>query len=217
MPPDIALPGAGAAAGPGPLRARMQGPGGYYNLGNVIGLTTGIVAVLLAPRAGEAETAFGAVIAHLAGSAAAATLSLALIIFFISGEVYFRAWRASPPRIALVRLGDLLSAAGALTLAVSLALLGDVALAIVSTVLLAGGKLGSAAMPRAEWIVSPPGLPTFDPFRWSVILSRLPAILGLVGAIFLASAPLGVTAQQSILLGCYLLWLRADWLLLRIG
>ena len=104
-----------------------------------------------------------------------------------------------------------------MTLAVSLALLGDIALAILSTVLLAGGKLGSAAMPRAEWIVDLPGLSKFDPFRWSVILSRLPAILGLVVAIFLASAPIGVTLQQSILLGCYLLWLRADWLLLRIG
>lgn len=203
--------------------ARMRGPGGYYNLGNLIGFVTGVTQVVLSRGAapGVADTLALGLRDHFLGSPAAAALSVAMVIFFISGEVYYHAWRADAgPNLARVRLGDLLSTFGALALAVSLVLVGNVLLAVTSTVLLAGGKLGSALMPKASWILRVPGLPPFDPFRMAVVASRLPAFLA-IGVVLLspviAGAPnsAGLLSQQLILLVCYTLWTRADLLLLR--
>ena len=48
-----AAPGASASSA---LRARMRGPGGYYNIGNVLGLATGIGLQLAAmPGSGDAS------------------------------------------------------------------------------------------------------------------------------------------------------------------
>jgi len=205
------------------VAARMRGPGGYYNLGNLIGLTTGIAQVVMSRGAVPGGT--GALVLglrdHFLGSPTATALSLAMVIFFISGEVYYHAWRAvGGANLARVRLGDLLSTFGALALAVSLVLVGNVLLAITSTLLLAGGKLGSALMSGASWILRFPGLPPFDPFRIAVVASRLPAFLAIGVALLsplISGAPTstGVVTQQIILFVCYGLWTRADLLLFK--
>ena len=201
---------------PGPvaggLGARLSGPGGLYNLGNAVALATGVAVVALSPAAGG--SGLDAVARHLAGSPAALAMTSAILVFFAGGEVYHRATsRRGAPDTALLRLGDLVSAAGALLLSVSLWLLGDVVTAAVSTVLLAGGKLGSALSPGGR--ASLPGFPGIDPFRWAVAASRLPALAGL--ALALATGlPALAALQSAVLLGCYLVWLRADLLLLRL-
>jgi hypothetical protein len=205
------------------VAARLQGPGGYYNLGNLTGLITGIAQVVTSRGTvpGGAGTVVVGLRDHFLGSPAATALSVAMVIFFISGEVYHHAWRgAGGPNPARVRLGDLLSTFGALALAVSLVLVGNVLLAVTSTVLLAGGKLGSALMPQASWILRVPGLPAFDPFRIAVLASRLPAFLAIGVALLSplisgAPASTAVVTQQVTLLVCYGLWTRADLLLFR--
>ena len=62
------------------LRARMKGPGGYYNM---------------------------AVIEYFAGSHGTVALTLATLVFFWGGEAYHRAWaRPDAPDPALNRVGD---------------------------------------------------------------------------------------------------------------
>lgn len=203
------------------LRLRMQGPGGYYNLGNIIGFVVGAAQALLADRPAEADASlFAAMGEHLAGSSSAVALSVAMVLFFASGEVYHKAWETSrQPRIRLVRLGDLLSAIAALVLCVSLVLVGNVALGLLSSALLVGGKLGSAFMPSASWIIRPPYTPPFDPFRIAVVASRLPALLAisvvLVTSLVSGAQSPDVLLQQLTLLVCYGLWLRADLMLFR--
>jgi len=205
------------------LAARMNGPGGYYNLGNVIGFVVGAKQAVLAGGSssdGTAAAPLAQLGAYLAGSPSAVALSTAMVIFFVSGEVYFKAWReADRPNLTLVRLGDLLSTIAGSVLCVALVLVGTGALGLASTVLLVGGKLGSALMPTASWIVRPPGLPAFDPFRVAVVASRIPALFGIAGALawsVVATADVpGDLVQQVTLLVCYALWLRADLLLFR--
>lgn len=200
----------------------MQGPGGYYNLGNPIGLVSGLVQAIVggAANAGEAAGPGAGIQDHVLGSPAAVALSMATILLFIGAELYHQAWRAAAGTDpALLRCGDLFAAFGALALAVSLACVGNVALALTAAVLHAAGRLGSVLMPRAQWILRAPGLPPFDPFRIAVVASRLPAVLAIAFALFppvLAGtpAPADVATQQAILLPCAL-WTRADLLLLR--
>jgi hypothetical protein len=206
------LPARGLAA---ELRARMAGPGGYYNLGNALGLVMGLGTEITAASSGS-QTA--ALVGYFAGTAGSTALTLATLVFFFSGEVYHRAWagRQAPDR-GLNRLGDFLSGVGAIALGVALFLFGEPLLAATSGLLHAVGKFGSALHP-AE--VSFPGWPANwpDPFRTAVLASRLPAILA--AAITLSAALSGAAVFASLvapltLLGCYLLWTKADILLFR--
>ncbi|MBM3606438.1 MAG: hypothetical protein FJX25_17450 [Alphaproteobacteria bacterium] len=140
-----------------------------------------------------------------------------MVIFFMSGEAYFKAWRdPARPYLGLVRLGDALSAVAALVLCISLILLGNVALALASSLLLVGGKFGSALRPGASWVVQLQGLPGFDPFRVAVILSRVPALLTIAAGLAADATSSAVLIQQVTLLICYGLWLRADLMLFRV-
>ena len=202
-----------AARAPGRTALPSLGPGTCYNIGNVIALATGLTAVALSPPA-DAAGPLDALAASLAGSPAAVAMTLAILVFFAGGEVYRRATRGGAVDTRLVRAGDLVSALGALLLSVSLWLLGDIVTAALSTVLLAGGKLGSALSPRGSAAVRVGALPAVDPFRWAVALSRFPALAGLALALLAGLPPL-LALQSAILFGCYLIWLRADLLLLR--
>ncbi|WP_181180598.1 hypothetical protein [Mesorhizobium sp. B2-4-6] len=208
------------------LRARMAGPGGYYNFGNALGLTTGITVQFAAlAQAGGSHgqnTITAAVADYFAGSPGAIALTLATLVFFCSGEIYHRAWaeRRTPDQ-ALNRLGDLLSGLGAIGLGVALYLLGDPLLAATSGLLHALGKFGSA--------YHQPGTPAFigwpgtwpDPFRSAVLASRLPAIAAAAAQSWLAlpateaGGPLSAIAGSTTLLVCYLLWAKADLMLFR--
>jgi hypothetical protein len=83
------------------LAQRVRGPGGLYNLGNALGLASGLalhVAVTLevTTNAGLAHGA-SAVVDYLAGSAGAFSITIAMLIFFWSGERYHMAWANGAP------------------------------------------------------------------------------------------------------------------------
>ncbi|TNC64006.1 hypothetical protein [Rubellimicrobium roseum] len=198
----------------------MAGPGGYYNIGNAIGLLGGLaLAAWNAGGSGEAATAAAG---YLAGSGSAVALTVATLVFFWSGEVYHRAW-ADPdrPDARLNRQGDLLSAIGAVALGISLALLGMPLLAATAGLMHALGKFGSAlhrpgAPPPFGWPTAWPDL-----FRSVVLLSRVPATLAAALALAAGVAGAGPEVIVPALLGpgvlllCNLLWARADLLLFR--
>jgi hypothetical protein len=202
---------------PAPLRglvARLSGPGGLYNIGNVFGLASGI-GLALAAAPGRAS---GAVIAdYLAGSVSAVAITVAMLIFLASGEAYHRAWaHGAPPDAGLTRLGDRLSGWGALALFVGLFLVGEMVLALASGLLHAAGKFGSGLDHPA--IAAVKGRRP-DPFRVAVLVSRVPAMLLLGLALGRAALDPAPAAAELIapasLLFCYLLWARADLLLFR--
>src|SRR6478609_5867353 len=123
-----------------PIAARMEGPGGYYNAGNVIGFAT-TVGLQLAAAAETRQSGIDAVLGSLVGSPAAVGITLASAIFLVSGEVYYRAWRGrTVPDATLNRIGDLLSALGALVLTYGLIQLGQPLLAATSGMLIILGK-----------------------------------------------------------------------------
>ncbi|MER8378346.1 MULTISPECIES: hypothetical protein [unclassified Mesorhizobium] len=195
------------------IRARISGPGGYYNLGNALGLAMGVAMQLATGPEWGAGTLFD----YFAGSGSAVALTLATSIFFCSGEVYHRAWAGRDvPDPALNRRADLLSGLGAIGLGVALFLLGQPVLAATAGLLHALGKFGSAV---SGMIV--PGWPARwpDPFRSAVLASRLPAALAAalsagsaVPEVWSGASPALVTAPLT-LLACYALWARADLLL----
>lgn len=217
------------------LSSRLRGPGGYYNIGNLIGLGSGLTLQILSMRAApEPWAGLGdAVTVYFVGSPGSTALTLAMLVFFCAGELYHRAWMGSDhsPNIKLNRLGDFVSGVGALLLAVSLTFFGDLWLAITSTVLLAGGKFGSALSPAQGWPVRIESAVRrgtteslkFDVFRMAVVMSRVPAIcallllllllLGLLATAMSGSAFGPGEIQSAILLLCYALWTRADILL----
>jgi hypothetical protein len=200
--------------------ARLVGPGGYYNIGNAVGLAMGIgLQVGSTPAQGAGiVAATDAALVYLAGNAAATALTLATAVFFWSGEVYHRAWAyGSPPDPALNRRGDLLSGVGALILFVALLSLGHVMLAATAGLLHAIGKFGSGWKwrPLPWWRSTWP-----DFFRTAVLASRAPAFvattieLAHVVATSDASTPWSALLTPLTLLVCYALWAKADLILL---
>src|SRR5258708_625983 len=120
---------------------RFPGPGTLYNAGNGLGLIVGL-AIALARDTGSSTRA---VANYFAGDSAAIALTIATLTFFVSGRTYDRAWRsAGAARSGLVRLADGISGIGAIVLGISLALVTQPALAVISATLHAVSKLGSA-------------------------------------------------------------------------
>jgi hypothetical protein len=195
---------------------RLKGPGGYYNVGNLLGLATGL-AVQLAQAPAETGAA-GAIGNYLAGDVSGIMLTIATLVFVASGEAYHRAWaHGSPPNVALNRLGDLTSGIGALALGVGLLTLGQPILAATSGLLHAIGKFGSALYrPKRATIYDWPWI-----FRAVVIESRLPAMLAAVvelarvaPALF-EDTEIAPAVTAATLLVCYFLWAKADFMLLK--
>ncbi|MFO1106513.1 MAG: hypothetical protein U1E34_10460 [Amaricoccus sp.] len=202
---------------PDRIRARMAGPGGLYNIGNAIGLFGGLALAVLGAQASEGASLSGGLRAgyeHLAGSWAALSISLAMLIFFWSGELYHRAWAGgAPPDLRLNRRGDLLSGYGALALGLGLLLFGEPLLAATAGLLHAFGKFGSA-------LHGPSAGGWRDPYRVAVLVSRGPALALALAALVAALAlpegvPLAAIAAPALLILCYLIWARADLMLLR--
>ncbi len=199
------------------LKIRLRGPGGLYNLGNAIALATGISVQLASvrPGSGYLET----IESYFFGSPGATWLTFAVLVFFVGGEVYHRAWVGrAVPDLRLNGLGDLLSGIGALLLTMALAHTGDILLAIVAGTLLAGGKLGSAALPSLR--LKPKLENSCDRvMRASVVASRLPSILALGVELFtlsLSGMLWSTGIMPGVMLLCVLIWMAADILLLRI-
>ena len=200
-------------------RKRLAGPGGYYNVGNAIGLAMGIGLQVGAVPGAEVQTAAAAAWDFLAGNAGAVALTLATAVFFWSGEAYHRAWaHGAPPNDALNRRGDLLSGIGALFLGVALLSLGQPLLALTAGLLHAVGKLGSAWRWR-----SIPGWPSDWPnvYRSAVLASRVPAIIAAAYELLWILGTFGPFTPWSALLTpltllvCYAVWCKADLMLFR--
>jgi hypothetical protein len=204
------------------LRERLAGRGGLYNVGNALGLAGGL-AIAVAGAGGTGgptlESGLDAVLDYLAGSASSVAITLAMVIFFVGGEAYHRAWaRSFPPDPRLNRRGDLLSGCGAIVLGIGLALLGEPLLALTAGLLHAIGKFGSAldgSAARRLKRLRP------DPCRTVVLVSRLPAIALVLATLFAAAAGGRIepseVATAALLLVCYLLWSAADIRLFRSG
>ena len=196
-------------------RARLAGPGGYYNLGNALCLATSIAIPALTER-GPGSGMLAAVVRSLVGNPEATALTAATVIFFWSSEAYHRAWlEGSPPDQRLNRRGDLLTGIGCVVFAAAMLGFGLPVL-VAALAVQAAGKFGSAA-----GLTTLPGWPASwpDPFRTAVLASRFPAIAAagteLAG---LASLPAGDVAWPAVLvpltlLISYALWVRADLLL----
>lgn len=188
------------------LRARLQGPGGWYNVGNVLGLATGLGVQVAASQPGEGGWA---TLDHLAGSGAALAMTGATLVFLLSGEAYHRAWGGPRPDRRLGQLGDLLSAVGAAGLALIAVALGQGVLAAAGA-LHAAGRLASAAAlpPPPPWPRSWP-----DPYRAVVLASRLPAFGGAAWATWAEAAAGPERLIPPVLVVCTLMWMRADLML----
>jgi hypothetical protein len=193
----------------------MRGPGGIYMAGNLLGLAAGIAVQLAHAADGGAARALAV---YLAGDVSAFMLTLGTFVFFFSSESYHRAWQNGfPPDKRLTRLGDLLSAVGALALGAALLALGQPFLAATAGLLHAAGKFGSAVCKAdgasgTDW----PWL-----FRASVLVSRVPAMLAalieLLGHLpaLAHGGPTLPALMPATLLVCYMLWAKADLLLFR--
>ena len=203
----------------GALRDWALAPGGLYNIGNALGLASGLtLAVLPVTTLGiyNGNAILSAMRQYLMGDPAAVALSIAMVIFFYSGIQYDRAWKnGAPPITSLNRSGDMWSGFGALFLGLGLLALGQPILAATAGLLHAIGKFGSA------WTMRP--LPIWkgpDFWRTLVLISRFPAIAAAILAIIetlrvgYADVAVGV-APLAILLTCYLLWVLADLKLFR--
>ncbi|MEM1077088.1 MAG: hypothetical protein AAGI09_01070 [Pseudomonadota bacterium] len=211
------------------IATRLSGPGGLYNIGNAIGFASGLgFAVIGAFGLGGTDVLVMALLTHLAGSGGAIAMSLAMVLFFISGEFYHRAYATPDTEAASENLkwADGLSGIAALFLAVSLVFFGEIWMAITSTILLAGGKFGNTVLPpnRSQMQIAyntasgETRVRDIDVFRVAVVLSRIPAMLGLAMGLFSQWPGLTLLGDgpTAILLGCYCLWLRADLLLAKL-
>ncbi|HQZ11734.1 MAG TPA: hypothetical protein PK286_02515 [Devosia sp.] len=199
------------------VASRLAGPGGFYNIGNALGLVMGVaLQTRLASGGAEGRGLLDAAASYFAGNWSATALTTATIVFFWSGEEYHRALSGGQPDPAGLRRGDLLSGVGAVALGVSLLAVGDVLLAATAGLLHAAGKFGSAFHPGGRNATAF-GVPRAHLYRLSVLLSRLPAIAVALLAIIRASAagvdPFTGLAMPVTLLACYLLWSWADLLL----
>jgi prepilin signal peptidase PulO-like enzyme (type II secretory pathway) len=192
---------------------RLGGPGGLYNLGNALGLLSGLSFHVAAALA-VGVTGWAAVAEYFSGSLGATAITLAMLIFFWSGEQYHKAWsHGAPPDARLNRLGEISSGCGALMLGLGLFLMGHPVLAATAGLMHAAGKFGSALPARVQArLPFGPGM-----FRGVVVASRLPALAAVLIDLTAAwaVADLEGAAASGFLVLCYGLWLKADVALMR--
>jgi hypothetical protein len=197
------------------VAVRMQGPGGLYNTGDVLGFGVGL-AVGIAGARGQQDVAAAAE-NFVAGSPAAVAFTAATAIFLWGGEQYHQAWKNGfPPDPARNRWGDLFSGVGATALGLGLSMIGSPVLAATSGFLHAAGKFGSALGVEKDFVLAGRTIPAAGLCRGSVLLSRVPAVwitvASIAGAVDLA--PAADAMRRSILpatmLVCYGLWAIAD-------
>ena len=230
-PPRVAQPSDAVASRPGTARSRARqsaarspvGPGGAYNVGNLIGLCQGIVAQTFLAGGSDPQAAssvLAGIAAYFAGNAAAVAMTVATVVFIASGEAYHRAWSGrTAPHMGLNRLGDFLSGLGAVALGIALLGLGHPVLALTSGLLHALGKFGSAA--HRETVPAAAGtrrLP--DLFRSMVLVSRVPAFIAAGLDLHATLQATGAATQAhwstpATLIVCYAFWSWADLLLFK--
>ena len=193
----------------------LSNPGLLYNIGNLIAFFGALALFMLLSRSGRGVTADGFV-AHFLGNWPAVLTTAASLIFWVSGVQYAKAWtKGFPPEAKSNNAGHALSTLGALTIGVALMGLARtevaLALAIIATILHAGGKLASWRAPGAD-----------DYFKPMPLYSRVPYVTTL--CLDMRSDMLAGGALNDVVTGLVLplfllvatmFWARADWLLLQ--
>jgi len=196
------------------INARLTGPGAIYNLGNILALSAGIALTL--HEAWGQTNLLAAVYIHLMGSPEALALSISMLLFIISGEIYHRAY-LSPDQRQLVAWADFVSGLAAVALTFSLMFLGESSWALLAGSTLIVGKMGTAVIP----LLSSDDFPRLDrTLRLTVVASRVPSLVALALAVLPAvqgDIPPDAVVMPVIMIVCFLLWLWADFLLLRRG
>lgn len=191
------------------LPKRLTGPGALYNAGNLLALFAGI-GLTLRENWGK-PAMFDALQAHLIGSPGATWLTIAMLLFLLSGELYHRAGEPSAPAV-LLPWADFISGLAAIALTLSLMHMGETNSALLAGGMLTLGKLGSAVLPLLK------RLDRFDrAFRSIVVASRAPSLLTLGLVVFpalLGTVPTEQVLLPLVMIACFLLWLWADLLLL---
>jgi hypothetical protein len=194
-------------------KQQLQNPGRLYNLGNYLALSAAILHCLVSAYV-KGITTTSEIGSFFFGSWPAMFTTLAVLIFFVSGRIYAKAWATGFPPIAkLNSQGHMLSAMGAVFVGVGLIGISQnnlsLFLAVTTTILHAGGKFGS-------WI----GFGNDAAFKILPLLSRGTYIASLVLDIAATTMQnnFGMNLSIEILLPLALItaaaaWARADWLL----
>jgi hypothetical protein len=193
----------------------FSNPGLLYNIGNLIAFFGALALFILLSGDSRGVTADG-FIAHFLGNWPAILTTAASLVFWVSGAQYAKAWaKGFPPEAKSNNAGHALSNLGALTIGVALIGLArtevSLALAIIATILHAGGKLASWRSPTCDDYFKPMPLYSRVPYATTLCLDmRSDVLTG--GA--LNDVVTGL-ALPLFLLVATILWARADWLLLQ--
>ncbi len=199
------------------VKRRFENPGMTYNAGNCLALIAPALQFLISTDGNLAATTRN-LEQYFAGNAPSVATTFTSLLFFCSSWNYDRAWdNGFPPDEGKNRWGHGWSAAGAALLTIGMALLSksqfSLAAAIIGGTLHAGGKAGSLADPQRDWLYKLLPL-TSRPFMMASLIedirenfTKYPHVRD--GALH--------SVLQTLLLGCNLLWGRADIMLMPEG
>ena len=193
----------------------FSNPGLLYNIGNLLAIFGTLTLFMLLSGSGRGVTADGFV-AHFLGNWPAVLTTAASLIFWVSGMQYAKAWaKGFPPEAKSNNAGHALSTLGALTIGVALMGLArsevSLALAIIATILHAGGKLASWRAPGADDYLKPMPLFSRVPYVTTLCLDMRSDVLSGAG---LNDVVTGLALPMFLLMAT-MFWARADWLLLQ--
>ena len=190
-------------------------PGLLYNIGNLFAFFGTLTLFMLLSGSGRGVTADGFA-AHFLGNWPAVLTTAASLVFWISGMQYAKAWaKGFPPEARSNNAGHALSTLGALTIGIALMGLArtevSLALAIIATILHAGGKLASWRAPSRDDYFKPMPLYSRVPYVTTLCLDMRSDVLA-GGA--LNDVVTGLSLPLFLLVAT-MFWARADWLLLQ--
>lgn len=196
------------------MTAALSNPGLLYNAGNLIAVAGSVAFLLLLSVSHRGVTTHGFV-SHFLGNWPALLTTIASLVFWIGGIQYAKAWSRGFPPIAIYNSrGHGLSTLGAVL--IGAALIGmartevALALAIIATILHAGGKLASWQAPDADGYFKPMPLYSRIPYVTTLCLDMRSDVL----TALTPGALLGNLVLQICLILATIFWARADWLLL---
>jgi hypothetical protein len=193
----------------------LSNPGLLYNIGNLLAFFGALALFMLLAGSGRGVTVDG-FMAHFLGNWPAVLTTAASLVFWTSGVNYAKAWRQGfPPEAKSNNRGHALSTFGAATIGVALMGLARtevaLALAIIATILHAGGKLSSWRAPTRDDYFKPMPLYSRVPYATTLCLDMRSDVLT-SGA--LNDVVTGL-ALPLFLFVATMFWARADWLLLQ--
>jgi hypothetical protein len=194
------------------FHAALSNPGVLYNVGNLIAfLGAFMVCGLTAP---EGLTALHLSL-HFMGNWPAALTSFATVLFWVSGMKYATAWAGGfPPEPRANAAGHALSTCGALLIGCALMGLArsevSLALAMIATMMHAGGKLASWCAPDNDGYFKAMPLYSRVPYATTLCLDLRSDV---VASAELTALPVVILLPCALLLAT-VFWARADWLLL---